>query len=80
VVLVNAGDGKGKTSAVMDVAMRSLARGWRVAIDRPVTVDLVLTGSDVPKEIIEIADTVTDIQDVKHAFEQGIPAMKGISF
>jgi cob(I)alamin adenosyltransferase len=48
--------------------------------NRPETVNVVLTGRDAPEEIIAIADTVTEMRMVKHAFEQGAAAMKGIDF
>jgi len=48
--------------------------------NRPPTVNIVLTGRDAPDEIIEIADTVTEMRNIKHAFDQGISAMKGIDF
>jgi cob(I)alamin adenosyltransferase len=167
-VLVNTGDGKGKTSAAMGTAMRAVARGWRVAVvqflksgtwktgeskmahqlgiewwnlgdgftwqsddprasadlgrrawdvaagliaagehqlvildevtytmrfgwvrtddvvdtitNRPATVNVILTGRDAPQEIVAIADTVTEMRMVKHIFERGVPAMKGIDF
>lgn len=167
-VIINTGDGKGKTSAAIGIAIRGVARGWRVAVvqfiksgkwktgeeklaeqlgidwwslgdgwtwesddldagarlgreawalaarliaagehqliildevtyvmvfewvptsevvatvtNRPATVNVVLTGRDAPEEIIAIADTVTEMRNVKHAFEQGIQAMKGIDF
>jgi len=167
-VLVNTGDGKGKTSAAVGVAIRAIARGWSVAVvqfmksgkwktgeakmaeqlgidwwtlgdgwtwesddleasarlgreawalaaeliaagdhrlvildevtypmthewiatadvvraisARPSNVNVVLTGRDAPDEIIAIAHTVTEMHCVKHAFDQGIPAMKGIEF
>lgn len=167
-VLVNTGDGKGKTSAAVGVAVRGVARGWRVAVvqfmksgkwktgeaklaeqlgidwwslgdgwtwesddidastqlarqawslaadliaagehrlvildevtypmvyewvptsdvvaavtNRPPTVNVVMTGRNAPDEIISIADTVTEMRSVKHAYEQGIPAMRGIEF
>ncbi|GMQ94060.1 MAG: cob(I)yrinic acid a,c-diamide adenosyltransferase [Acidimicrobiia bacterium] len=168
IVLVNTGDGKGKTSAAIGMAIRGVARGWRVGviqfvksgkwktgearlaekldidwwslgdgftwesedlktssrlgreawalaakliadgkhqliildeityamtfgwiptadvgeaiINRPATVNVVLTGRDAPDEIIQIADTVTEMRNVKHAFDQGISAIKGIDF
>ena len=41
---------------------------------------VVLTGRDCPDEVIEIADTVTEMRKVKHAYEQGIGARKGIEY
>jgi cob(I)alamin adenosyltransferase len=168
VVLVNTGDGKGKTSAAIGVAVRGVARGWQVGViqflksgkwktgeaklagqlgidwwnlgdgwtwesddpemsarlgreawaladkliaagehhllildeityamvfgwipteavveaitNRPDAVNIVLTGRNAPDEIIEIADTVTEMRNIKHAYERGIRAMKGIEF
>lgn len=47
---------------------------------RPAATNVVLTGRDMPRELIEIADTVTEMRQVKHAFEAGIRAMKGIDY
>ena len=167
-VLVNTGDGKGKSTAAFGTAMRAVARGWKVAVvqflksgewsvgeekigrqvgidwwalgdgftwdsenmdesqaiaseawrkarevidsgeyrlvvldevtypinwgwilleevltvigDRPETVNLVLTGRDAPAELIEIADTVTEMVKVKHAFDRGVAAKRGIDY
>ena len=46
--------------------------------DRPKDVHVVLTGRRCPPEIIELADTVTEMTMVKHAFKAGIPAQRGI--
>ena len=45
---------------------------------RPGHVHVVLTGRRCPAEIVELADTVTEMQMVKHAFKAGIPAQRGI--
>ena len=165
-VLLHTGDGKGKTSAAMGVAVRALARGWtvlvvqfvksgewrageqevlgRLGVDwstggdgfswdsddldlsadvaraawasareaiaagahelvvldevtypvtwgwidgdevaaavrgRPDHVNVVLTGRDAAPALVEVADTVTDMTNVKHAFEAGVAAKRGI--
>lgn len=167
-VLVNTGDGKGKSSAAFGVAMRARARDWPVAVvqflksddwvtgeqimaerlgvdfwslgdgftwdsadltkdeaeaqeawrqgkalveagehrliifdeityplnwgwidaddveqtfrNRPDRVSLVLTGRDAPEWMIDLADTVSVIENRKHAYEAGIAAKKGIDF
>lgn len=167
-VLVNTGHGKGKTSAAMGVVIRSLGRGWNVAVvqflksgtwntgeekicrqlgvdwwaegegftwlsedltldqavsaaaweraeeliragdhrlivldeityplnwewidvdrvvtaitNRPENVSIVLTGRNAPQPIIDIADTVTEMTEIKHAYQSGIRALKGIDF
>jgi cob(I)alamin adenosyltransferase len=45
---------------------------------RPAHVHVVVTGRRCPPELIEIADTVTEMTLVKHAFKAGIPAQRGI--
>lgn len=47
---------------------------------RPDNVNLVITGRDAPDELIEVADTVSEVVKVKHAFDQGILAKKGIDY
>ena len=167
-VLVNTGDGKGKSTAAFGVVIRALARDWRVCViqfiksdkwkvgeekiarslgvdwlkggdgftwespdldqsegraraawqlaaaaiasgdyqlvvldevtypmnwgwldsdavvaairNRPPQVNVVATGRDAPAELIELADTVTEMVKVKHAYERGIRARRGIDF
>ena len=167
-VLVNTGDGKGKSSAAFGVVIRAVARDWKVAVvqflksgewhvgeqdvatrlgvdwfalgegftwdsenlaadqavardaweqakaliqggayrlvvldeitypmtwgwidtddvvatirDRPATVSIVATGRDAPAALIDVADTVTEMRKVKHAYDAGIAAKKGIDY
>ncbi len=167
-VLVNTGDGKGKTTAAMGTVLRALARGWSVCVvqfvksgrwhsgevrllsglgaewhtmgdgfswesddlersaemareawalgkrainsgefnlvlldeitypinwgwieerdvlatigGRPPQVNLILTGRDAPEAIVGIADTVSEVRKVKHAFDDGIRAAKGLDY
>ncbi len=48
--------------------------------NKPKFVDLVLTGNYAKEEIIEIADLVTEMKEIKHPFQKGIKAKKGIDF
>ena len=52
----------------------------RALADRPDNVNVVVTGRDCPAEIVEIADTVTEMRKIKHAYDQGIAAKKGIEY
>jgi cob(I)alamin adenosyltransferase len=169
VVLVNTGDGKGKSSAAFGVVMRAVARDWPVAVvqflksgtwrvgeekvcrdrlgvdwfaigegftwlsedltedqavaqeawrhsagiiaagehrlvvldeitypmnwgwistdevvaaisGRPDKVNVICTGRNAPEALIEVADTVSEVRKVKHAYDTGVHAMKGIDF
>jgi cob(I)alamin adenosyltransferase len=167
-VLVNTGDGKGKSTAAFGTALRALARGWKVGVvqflksgewkvgeekvgrdigidwwalgdgftwdsddideseaiareawasarsriesdeydllildeitypinwgwidleevlaaveDRPSRLNLIFTGRDAPGPLIDIADTVTEMRKVKHAFDAGVMAKRGIDY
>jgi cob(I)alamin adenosyltransferase len=167
-VIVNTGDGKGKSTAAFGIVMRSVARGWRVAVvqflksgkwhvgeedtakklgvdwwaigegfswesedlsedeavareawahaaaiigagehrlvvldeltyplnwgwidrdavlatirGRPPDVNVVVTGRDAPAALLDLADTVTEMRNVKHAYDRGIVAKKGIDY
>ncbi len=167
-VLVNTGNGKGKSSAAFGMAMRAVARGWRVRVvqflksgdwktgeakilpglgvewweagdgftwdaedltesealalaaweqtkerlqdddldvllldevtypinwgwidlddvvdaitNRSPKVHVILTGRDCPQELIDLADTVTEMREVKHAFHEGVMARRGIDY
>lgn len=48
--------------------------------DRPAHVNVICTGRKAPEALVEIADTVSEIADVKHAYRAGIRAKKGIDF
>jgi cob(I)alamin adenosyltransferase len=47
---------------------------------KPQKIDLVLTGNYAKNEVIEIADLVTEMREIKHQFQRGIKAKKGIDF
>jgi cob(I)alamin adenosyltransferase len=168
VVLVNTGDGKGKSTAAMGTMLRAIARGWKVFVvqfiksgewrsgeedvatklgvewramgdgfswnsedldasaalaaeawraaseaiaagahhlvvldeiaypmnwgwistdevvatiaSRPEHVNVIATGREAPEALVAIADTVTEMRNVKHAYERGIGARRGIDF
>ena len=47
---------------------------------RPPSVNVIATGREAPPELIELADTVTEMRNRKHAFDRGIKAIRGIDF
>ena len=47
---------------------------------RPATVNVIATGRDAPEALVDIADTVTEMVSVKHAYDRGIRARRGIDF
>ncbi len=49
-------------------------------VARPPHVSVIATGRDAPAELLEIADTATEMRSLKHAFDRGLRAMRGIDF
>ncbi len=47
---------------------------------KPALMHLILTGRDAHLEVIELADTVSEINEVKHAYRQGIEPQPGIDY
>jgi len=47
---------------------------------KPEMVHVVLTGRNAHPSIVEIADTVTEMREVKHAYQKGIEAQRGIEY
>ena len=47
---------------------------------RGASTNVVLTGRDAAAELIDVADTVTEMRKVKHAYDRGIKAKKGIEY
>ena len=72
---------------VLDEISYAMTWGWidplavaAALVDRPEKVSVFLTGRDMAAEVIEVADTVTEMVSVKHAFDSGIRAKKGIDY
>lgn len=64
-----------------------LAYGWlpvgeviEFLRQRPPRTHVIITGRDAPQELIDYADLVTEMREVKHPFQQGIKAQPGIEF
>jgi len=70
---------------VLDELTYPLKYGWleldAVLADlkaRPLMQHVVITGRGAPEALCEVADTVSDLKDVKHAYRAGVQAQKGI--
>ncbi len=72
---------------ILDEIMATIKAGFVTAAEvvdlargKPPLLHLVLTGRNAPPELVEIADLVSEVQPVKHPFQAGIPAQRGIEF
>jgi cob(I)alamin adenosyltransferase len=72
---------------VLDELTYPIKYGWIEVTDvvqaisaRSPRTNVVATGRDAPPDLVDIANTVTEMRKVKHAYDEGIAAMKGIEF
>jgi len=73
---------------VLDEATYPVTYGWldvdevvAALANRPTHVHVVVTGRDAHEKLVEIADVVTEVEDVKHPYrDQGIKAQPGLDF
>jgi len=57
------------------VPIEQLLKALRSAEDGKI---VVMTGRNAPEALVAVADTVTEMTMIKHAYQQGIPAQKGV--
>ena len=72
---------------VLDEITYPITYGWlevddvvSVLRDRPTDVDIIMTGRDAAPELVEFADLVTEMTEVKHPYQRGIKAQPGIDY
>ena len=72
---------------VLDEVTYPINWGWididdavRTIRERPEQVSIICTGRNAPQALIDVADTVSEIGEAKHAYKAGIRAKKGIDF
>ena len=82
--LINSGEYR---LVVLDEITYPMMGGWidtadvvATIRDRPQQVSVIATGRDAPEPLIDVADTVTEMRKIKHAYDAGIVAKKGIDY
>jgi cob(I)alamin adenosyltransferase len=67
-------------NVALDFKLVDLKDVMKLIKNKPAHVDLILTGRYAPKEIIKLADTVSDVQEIKHHYNAGIKDRAGIEY
>lgn len=67
-------------NVVINLKMISVDKVVKLVKSKPKHVELILTGRNAPAQIIEVADLVTEMKEVKHPYAQGTPSRKGIEY
>ena len=66
--------------AVLSNKFLSVEEVIHIIDNKPETMELILTGRNVPKEILEKSNLVTEMKCIKHYFSEGVPAREGIEY
>jgi len=67
-------------NVVLDKGYLPMAKGLKLLDERPVGIELVLTGRNAPDEVLLRADLITVMEARRHPFDQGLPARPGIEY
>jgi len=69
-----------EVNVALNLGLIGLEAVMKLVKNKPSHVELVLTGRYAPAQIIEIADLVTEMKEVKHPFNKGFQSRKGIEY
>jgi cob(I)alamin adenosyltransferase len=64
----------------LDVKLIKIEQVLELINNAPKNIELVLTGRNAPKALITAADLVSEMREIKHYYQKGIKARKGIEF
>jgi cob(I)alamin adenosyltransferase len=64
----------------VSIGLISLSDVLTLLSDIPESTTVILTGRNAPKELIERADLVTEMREIKHPWRRGVQARKGIEY
>jgi len=67
-------------NVALDFKLIKLKEVIELIKNKPTALNIILTGRYAPKEIIKIADTVSEVQEVKHHYNKGIKDRAGIEY
>jgi cob(I)alamin adenosyltransferase len=67
-------------NVALDLKLINLKKVLELIKNKPCDMELVLTGRNAPDEIIEAADLVTEMKEIKHPFNKGTEAREGIEY
>jgi cob(I)alamin adenosyltransferase len=67
-------------NVAMDFKLVDLKEVIEIIENKPAGLDLILTGRNAPEEIIKLADTVSEVKEIKHHYAAGIKNRAGIEY
>lgn len=67
-----------EASVALNLHLITLSDILNIIKSKPVSTEIVITGRNAPEELIDAADLVTEMKEIKHYYSKGISARKGI--
>lgn len=67
-------------NCAIDYGLVDSSEVLELLIGKPEKVEIILTGRYAPQEIMDVADLVTEMKEVKHHYQAGLPCREGIEF
>jgi cob(I)alamin adenosyltransferase len=67
-------------NVALDFKLISLGEVIEIMKQKAPSTDLILTGRYAPPEIIELADTVSEVREVKHHYAAGVKERAGVEY
>lgn len=67
-------------ASALNFRLLSIDRVINFLRNKPDRLHIILTGRNMPETIVEIADTVTEMREIKHAYQKGIDATPGLDY
>lgn len=67
-------------SVAIHYGLIDLARVLKLIEEKPIPVELVITGRNAPRELIKAADYATEMLMLQHPFEKGVQARRGVDY
>lgn len=67
-------------NVALDFGLIPLEEVLTLVKNKPVKIDLILTGRDAPPALLDVADLVSEVREVRHHYRNGVQAREGIEF
>lgn len=69
-----------EVNVAVDLGVLTVEEVLPLIDDRPEGVELVLTGRGAPEEFLQRADLITEMKNVRHFYDKGVPMREGIEY
>lgn len=69
-----------EVNAAASIGVINIEKLLKFISEKPANIELILTGRDAPKRLLDAADLITYMQSIRHYYDKGVKARKGIEY